>query len=117
VLLCISAIVFNRIYSAQFHLWFYPFLLLLAIDADDAARLRLIRLGIVLDLLNVAVFPLSFTLALAEMRGFEPYAAVRSGAAFTVLFSAAIVARTVALVGLAAEILRSRGAGDNMDSQ
>jgi hypothetical protein len=27
-LLCIAAILFNRIHSTQFHLWFYPFLIL-----------------------------------------------------------------------------------------
>jgi hypothetical protein len=58
-----------------------------------------------LDLLNVVVFPLAFTLGLAEMDGFAPYAAVRSGGPWTVVFSAAIIARAAVLVALAVTLL------------
>jgi len=104
-LLCIAAIVFNRIYSAQFHLWFYPFLLL-GLIGDEGRRFRtILRLGMALDLLNVVVFPLAFTLGLAEMDGFAPYAAVQSGGPWTVVFSAAIIARAAVLVALAVTLL------------
>jgi hypothetical protein len=100
VLLCIAAILFNRIYSAQFHLWFYPLLLLGAIQ-EPRARLRTILwLAALLDLLNAVVFPLSFTLGLQEMGGFYPYAARVHGGPWTVVFSAAIVARATVLVAL-----------------
>jgi hypothetical protein len=105
VLLCIAAIVFNRIYSAQFHLWFYPFLLLGSIGEGPARRRRLLALGVALDVLNVVVFPLSFTLCLQEIEGFRPFAAAANGGPWTVVFSLAIVLRTVALVALAATLL------------
>jgi hypothetical protein len=107
VLLCIAAIVFNRIYSAQFHLWFYPFLLLGIIDEGLDQRRRLLALGVALDVLNVVVFPLSFTLCLQEIEGFRPFAAAANGGPWTVVFSLAIVLRTVALVALAATLLRT----------
>jgi hypothetical protein len=104
VLLCLAALVFNRIYSAQFNLWFYPFLLL-GLTAETTARFtRILALAVVLDILNVVVFPLSFTLALAEMGGFGPYAAV-TGGPWTVVFSVAIVVRAVLLVVLAVLLL------------
>lgn len=115
-LLCLAAIVFNRIYSAQFHLWFYPLLLLGGIT-ESVPRLRwLLALAATLDLLNFVVFPLSFALGLGEMGGFFPYAARDNGGAWTAIFSAAIVLRTVALVGLAVFLLRApEGEGTGLD--
>jgi len=106
-LICVAAIVFNRIYSAQFHLWFYP-LLLLGVATETAPRLRrLLTLAAALDLLNFVVFPLSFALGLSEMGGFFPYAARYHGGFWTDVFSAAIVVRTGVLVSLAAFLLRA----------
>jgi hypothetical protein len=105
VLLCVAAIVFNRIYSAQFNLWFYPFLLLGLAEEKTPRLARILGLAVALDLLNVVVFPLSFTLAFAEMGGFSPYAAVLGGGPWTMVFSVAIVARAVLLVVLAALLL------------
>jgi hypothetical protein len=102
VLLCLAAILFNRIYSAQFHLWFYPLLLLGAIQERPGRLRRVLGLAAVLDLLNAVVFPLSFTLGLHEMGGFYPYAARVHGGPWTVVFSAAILARALVLVALAA---------------
>ncbi len=105
VLLCIAAILFNRIYSAQFHLWFYPLLLLGAIEERPPRLRTVLGLAAALDLLNAVVFPLSFTLGLREMGGFYPYAARLHGGPWTVVFSAAILARAVVLVALAAALL------------
>ncbi len=110
VLLCIAATVLNRIYSAQFHLWFYPFLLLGMITESEGRRRQLLSLAALLDVLNVIVFPLSFTLCLDEIGGFHPYAAAANGGPWTVVFSAAIVLRTVALGALAALLLKTREA-------
>jgi len=105
VLLCVAAILFNRIHSAQFHLWFYPFLLLGLIEETGMRFAGLLRFGIVLDLLNVVVFPLSFTLCLMEIGQFVPYAAVRDGGPWTVVFSAAILTRAMVLLALARVVL------------
>jgi hypothetical protein len=107
VLLCIAAIAFNRIYSAQFHLWFYPLLLLGATDERGPRLRRVLLLAAALDLLNAVVFPLSFTLGLQEMGGFFPYAARVRGGPWTVVFSAAIVARTAVLAMLAILLLKT----------
>jgi hypothetical protein len=114
VLLCLAAIVFNRIYSAQFNLWFYPFLLLGLAEEKGRRFARILALAVALDLLNVVVFPLSFTLGLAEMGGFGPYAAVLGGGPWTVVFSVAIVARAVLLVVLAVGLLIGPGADGMM---
>jgi hypothetical protein len=107
VLLCIAAIVFNRIYSAQFHLWFYPFLLLGMITESEGRLRRLLLIAVALDVLNAIVFPLSFTLCLEEIGGFSPYAAAANGGLWTVVFSAAIILRTMALGALAVLLLKT----------
>jgi hypothetical protein len=107
VLICLAAVVFNRIYSAQFNLWFYPFLILEALKAAGRERRVLLGAFVALDLLNAAIFPPTFTGAVAEMGGFFPYAAREGGGPWTVAFSAAIVARALVIVGLAAWLLRS----------
>ena len=106
VLVCLAAVVFNRIYSTQFNLWFYPLLLLgIARLGLPAARTRLL-LFVLLDLLNVLVYPMSFTGAVEEMGGFFPLAAREAGGPWTVVFSWAIVARTLAVAALAVVLLR-----------
>jgi hypothetical protein len=106
VLVCLAAVVFNRIYSTQFNLWFYPLLLLgIARLGLPAGRGRLL-LFVLLDLLNVLVYPTSFTGAVDEMGGFFPYAARDAGGPWTVMFSWAIVARAAVVVALAAALLR-----------
>ena len=107
VLLCVAAIVFNRIYSAQFHLWFYPFLLFGMIGEPPERLRKLLAVGFALEALNVLVFPFSFTLCLGEIEAFRPFAAAVSGGLWTVVFSAAIVLRTVALGALATLLLQA----------
>jgi hypothetical protein len=106
-LVCLAAVFFNRIYSTQFNLWFYPLLLLFALREPPERRRLLVALFAVLDLLNVLVFPTSFTPAVAEMGGFFPYAARGGGGDWTVVFSAAIAARAIVVAVLAAAILRT----------
>ena len=106
VLVCCAAVVFNRIYSTQFNLWFYPLLILTALEGDAGRRKALLVLMVVLDALNVIVFPTTFTPAVAEMGGFFPYAARAGGGPWTVAFSAAIVARALLVIALAARMAR-----------
>ncbi len=105
-LVCLAAILFNRIYSAQFNLWFYPLLLLAAARAAPARREALLLLFVLLDLLTVIVFPASFTWAVEEMGGFFPYGAWQGGGPWTVVFSLAIAARALTVAALAAVLLR-----------
>jgi hypothetical protein len=106
VLICLAAVLFNRIYSAQFNLWFYPFLILEALRGEG--RERRVPLGsfVALDLLNAAIFPPTFTGAVAEMNGFYAYGAKELGGPWTVAFSAAILVRAALVAALAAWLLR-----------
>jgi hypothetical protein len=106
VLVCLAALVFNRVYSTQFHLWFYPFLLLEAALSEPRRRFRLLALTAGLDVLNVVVYPLSFALAYREMQGFWSLSARQYGGPGTALFSGAILLRAVGLVALAVLVLR-----------
>jgi hypothetical protein len=108
-LLCIAAILFNRIHSTQFHLWFYPFLILAFMAEPRPILRRLIALGLALDLLNVLVYPFAFSYAYQEMGGFTPFAARAGGGPWTAVFSAAIVLRAALLALLAALMLRRGG--------
>jgi hypothetical protein len=105
-LVCLAAVVFNRIYSAQFNLWFYPLLLLAALREGPERRRLLLGAFILLDLLNVLVFPTAFTPAVAEMRGFFPFAAREGGGTWTVVFSAAIVVRALVVAALAGVLVK-----------
>jgi hypothetical protein len=104
VLVCLAAIVFNRIYSTQFNLWFYPLLIVAALDASAPRRKGLLLLMAVLDALNVLVFPTTFTPAVAEMGGFFPFAARDAGGPWTMAFSGLIAARAAVIVALAAAL-------------
>ena len=109
VLVCLAGVVFNRIYSTQFNLWFYPFLILAILCSGGRRRRALASVFVVLDILNVTVYPFSFAGAVAEMGGFFPWSAQESGA-WTVVFSVAIALRTMAVLVLAALLLRGRPA-------
>jgi hypothetical protein len=108
VLICLAAVFFNRIYSTQFNLWFYPLLILSALDGTERRHKALLGFLIVLDVLNVLVFPTTFTPAVAEMGGFFPFSARDGGGTWTIAFSAAIVLRALVIAALAAVLLRSR---------
>jgi hypothetical protein len=106
VLICLAAVFFNRIYSTQFNLWFYPLLILAALGESAARRHGLLLLMVLLDVLNVMVFPTTFTPAVAEMGGFFPFAARNAGGAWTIAFSGMIVARALVVAALAVKIVR-----------
>src|SRR5262249_6851687 len=106
VLVRLAAVFFNRIYSTQFNLWFYPFLILGLLQDSPARQRRVVRASAILDLLSVIVYQLSFAGAVAEMGGFFPFAERANGGPWTAVFSAAIVARTLVVVVLAVLLLR-----------
>jgi len=106
VLVCLAAVLFNRIYSTQFNLWFYPLLILAALGASEARRNALLLLMVLLDFLNVMVFPTTFTPAVAEMGGFFPFAARNAGGPWTIAFSGVIVARALVVAALGVTLLR-----------
>jgi hypothetical protein len=111
VLVCLAGVFFNRIYSTQFNLWFYPFLILGVLADDDERRRRHIAITfLVLDVLNVVIYPLSFAGAVAEMGGFFPGAA-REGGRWTIVFSAAIALRTALVAVLAVLLMAGRSRG------
>lgn len=110
-LLCIASILINRIHSTQFHLWFYPFLVLGLMTESAPTLRRVAALAVALDLVNVLVYPFAFSYAYSEMGGFEPWAARARGGPWTVVFSAAIVLRAALLVALAALLVRRYGQG------
>jgi hypothetical protein len=114
-LLCIAAILVNRIHSTQFHLWFYPFLVLGLIAEPARALRRIVPLVAFIDLLNVLVYPFAFAYAYGEMGGFLPFAARDAGGPWTAVFSAAIVLRALLLAALAGLILLRYGQGAPQD--
>ncbi len=108
VLMVIAVILCNRVYSTQFNLWFYPFLLF-ALDQELGTRFsQLLKGYIALDVVNVFVYPFAFTNALAELGAFGPSIAAERGGVWTTLFSAAILLRASLLVWLSAYVLSSR---------
>jgi hypothetical protein len=101
VLLTIAMVICNRIYSPQFNLWFYPFLILHLLREPRRRMLTLVALYVVLDICNVLAYPFAFSRALDEMDSFSVFNAAERGGAWTILWSAAILLRCVVLIWLA----------------
>ena len=77
-----------------------------ALEAPPARRKALLLLMVLLDTLNVLVFPATFTPAVAEMGGFFPFAARDGGGPWTIAFSWAIGIRALVVAWLAVVLLR-----------
>ena len=107
VLVILMALIFNRIYSTQFHLWFYPMVIfLLAMEKNAQAFRTLFVSLLVLDVLNVLVYPFTFSQAVHEMGGLGTNLAAEKGQWGTVLFSSLIVIRAMFLVWFFALMVR-----------
>ena len=99
VLLMSAALLFNRVYSTQFHLWFYPMLIVLLATEEEGRRYRNLFIGLViLDLVNVLVYPFAFSKTLEEILRFESFSARDRGSVWTVFFSALIFFRALILL-------------------
>ena len=100
VLSCVAALVCNRSYSTQFHLWFYPFLLLIACLEPKRQMVKYLALFVALDVTNILVYPFFFASSIQELHGFVPLGARFFGGHQTILFSAAVCARSLFLIVL-----------------
>lgn len=98
-LVCMAAVLFNRVYSTQFNLWFDPFLLILCARLPSRGWYRaMLAMYVLVDLVNVFIYPLAFTKCLTELHEqFKPLRASLYGGVWTLLFSLAIGLRTVLL--------------------
>jgi hypothetical protein len=105
VVVCVATLALNRVYSPQFHLWFYPLLLLLAAEVESQDYRRLLGTFVLLDLLNVLIFPLIFHHTLIELGSWRPVPAVRA-AYWAVAFTLAIVLRSIVIGLLGVMVLR-----------
>jgi hypothetical protein len=108
LLICLAMLVLNRIYSTQFNLWFYPFVILGAAQETPERRRWLLAMLVGLDLLNVLVFPMAYVGTLSEVGGFAPLSAADGAGIWTVTFSAAVILRGMVLVALAVFALRDQ---------
>lgn len=106
VLIAVAIVICNRIYSPQFNLWFYPFLILAMLRLPHRQMLQLLGLYVALDICNVLAYPLAFSPALDEMGRFDVYNAAEHGGVWTVIWSASIVVRFLILVVITRFMLR-----------
>ncbi len=99
VLICVTMLICNKIYSAQFNLWFYPFLIVLIATAKVKKEyFRLLLLFCLLDLFNFLVCPVAYSLAYNEMGALvTPGIAGAKGGPWAVFFSATVVTRAFLL--------------------
>lgn len=105
VLVCIAAWIVNRVYSPQFNLWFYPFLVIVLASETGGRFWWLLGVFVALDFTNVFVYPFSFSLAQAEAHGSTALAAWRAGGGWIYAFSGAILLRASLLALLAGLLL------------
>ncbi|MGD8859018.1 MAG: hypothetical protein PVI30_03345 [Myxococcales bacterium] len=103
-LVCLALLAVNRVYSPQFHLWFYPLLLCALGRAPRNVALGVGSLLIVFDVANVAVFPVLYSGAAAEMGGFGPGAGAALGGPLTAAFTSAVLIRAFLLLALVATL-------------
>lgn len=93
VLYCLSFLLFNKIYSPQFHIWFVPFLLLCLPDKgywrfwNKGPELGIPAI-LAFEIVNMLVYPFSFTWFLQDAGSFTyaPFLSVK-------IFSSAIILR------------------------
>ncbi len=104
-LVCLAALLLNRVYSPQFHLWFYPLILFgLALERGSAFR-QLLAFFLVFDLLNFVVYPAVFPLVL-ERIPMQAHAALLDHSIWTSVLTAAVIVRAVVIVAFAGFLLR-----------
>ncbi len=109
VLMMCAALVFNRVYSTQFHLWFYPMLVVLLATAGNGVSFRRLFCALVLiDVVNVLVYPFAFSECLQEIHTFGNGAALVSGGGWTVFFSALILLRALILIGVMVLMIKEK---------
>ena len=109
VLLMSAALLFNRVYSTQFHLWFYPMLIVLLAAEEEGRRYRNLFIGLViLDLSNVLVYPFAFSKTLQEIQRFEVFSARDKGEVWTVFFSGLIFLRALILLWLMGNLWKEK---------
>ena len=96
-----SMLLVTRVYSPQYHLWIYPFLICL-IAASPSSRLRVWFLSffLALDVVNMAIYPFLFTTAINEVGGFCYGAAAARGGIGTLALSACVALRAVGMLAL-----------------
>jgi hypothetical protein len=105
-LACMALLVLNRVYSPQFNLWFYPPLLLVLGAARPGEFVAGALLLIVLDLLNVSVFPFLYAGVVDELGGFDWGIAPWRGGRATELFTSCVLLRAFLLLALSALVYR-----------
>jgi hypothetical protein len=106
LLICIAMLLLNRIYSTQFNIWLYPFVILAAAQETSLRRRLLLAMFFVADLLNVFIFPVLYQLTLREIGSFAPLSAASDGGLWTIAFSVTVTLRGIMLVALAIFALR-----------
>lgn len=98
IIITAAALVFNRAYSTQFHLWFIP--LCLVYLGYTPRKSLMIFLIVSLEVLNIFVYPFSFTYSILELDGFNQGVALESAGFWTWGFGMAILIRAHLLVEL-----------------
>ena len=99
VIICIVGLLFNIVYSPQFNLWFYPFLILLIAQEKKGRRMAWLILFFAVDLINISVFPVLY--CETELEGYHFHqirTAVANGSYWGCALSALVIARTVILI-------------------
>lgn len=96
VLYCLAFLLFNKIYSPQFHFWFLP-LLLIYIAQTSRSGFGFI-IVILLEILNIAIYPFSFSLIIRDLGNFS------LGTLFPIpsfnIFTVSIILRAIILLYL-----------------
>jgi hypothetical protein len=103
VLSCCAMLFINRVYSPQFNLWFYPFLLLILADIPRCHFL--LALFLLLDLINICVFPLGLSYAARELQGLSPAKLFQGGWA-SFFFATVVFLRAAVICALLAILFK-----------
>jgi hypothetical protein len=95
-LICLASLLLNRIYSTQFHLWFYPMWLFFMIQLPSLKDFKKhIGLFAVFDVLNILVYPFSYSYTLGEIGSFESGIAQTKGGFWSAAFAVLIFIRAL----------------------
>lgn len=117
-----SMLFLNRIYSPQFHLWFYPFLILeisriykQSEYEEETKRSEWLYYGreltitfIALDFINVSIFPFLFTKLGEEVHSFQRFSAWEHGGLMATVNLWLVTSRTLLLAVLVTQLFRRK---------
>jgi hypothetical protein len=105
-----AAFIFNRAHSSQFHLWFYPFIVISAAQVSAGSARRILAALLLIETAHICLYPFLFPYLMDEIGLFNFYQAHWQGGLAAEMFTGLVFYRSVMLAAMIAVLLRTKAA-------